>query len=176
MGLDVSADELQHAEPLAYDDTIVHDVTEPLHVERPFDIALSWQVLEHVRPLDCAFENLRHALRPGGTLLTQLSGSYAAFSVLARIMPHALRVQAMRRFLGHPEELKFPTQYDRCYSRALKRMLSPWSSFEITAFYRGAPYFAAFRSLQRAYLVYESAVERRGLADLATHYLIVARR
>jgi len=176
VGLDISAQELGQAEPSAYDERIVHDVSEPLTVERRFDIAISWQVLEHVRPLDRAFENLRLALRPGGTLLAQLSGSYAAFSVLARVIPHGLRVRAMTRFLGHPEELKFPTQYDRCHARALRQMLAPWSSVEIVPFYRGADYLRAFRPLQRAYLAYETAVERRSIEDLATHYLVVARR
>jgi SAM-dependent methyltransferase len=175
VGLDISAQELDQAEPRAYDEKIVQDVGRPLIVERPFDIVISWQVLEHVHELDRAFENLRLALRPGGTLLAQLSGSYAAFALLARVMPHRLRVWAMTRFLGHPEELKFPTHYDRCYSRALRAMLSSWSSVEIVSFYRGAGYFGAFRPLQVAYLAYEAAIERRALENLATHYLVVAR-
>jgi SAM-dependent methyltransferase len=176
VGLDISAAELDQAEPGAYEEKIVQDVSKPSSLGRPFDVVISWQVLEHVRPLDRAFENLRLALRPGGTLLAQLSGSYAAFSLAARIVPHPVRVWAMARFLGHPQELKFPTQHHRCHARGLKQMLSSWSSVEIIAFYRGADYFRAFRPLQRAYLAYEAAVERRALDNLATHFLVVARR
>jgi SAM-dependent methyltransferase len=175
VGLDISAEELNESEPQAYDEKIVQDVSKPLSVERPFDIAMSWQVLEHVRPLDRAFENLRLVLRPGGTLLAPLSGYYAAFSLLARVMPHTLRVWAMTRFLAHPEELKFPTHYDHCNSRALRQMLSSWSRVEIVPFYRGADYFRAFRPVQRAYLAYEAVIERHALESLATHYLVVAR-
>jgi hypothetical protein len=47
---------------------------------------------------------------------------------------------------------------------------------EIVPFYRGAPYFRFSRPLQRAYLAYESAIERHDRRNLATHYLVVAKR
>jgi hypothetical protein len=43
-------------------------------------------------------------------------------------------------------------------------------------FYRGATYFKFSRPLMRAYLAYESTIERRRAANLATHYLVVAKR
>jgi len=55
-------------------------------------------------------------------------------------------------------------------------MLSPFSAVEIVPFYRGAPYFGFWRPLQRAYLAYESAIERRERRNLATHYLVIATR
>ncbi len=176
VGLDIAAEQLESAEDLAYDDTIVHDITRPIRTECPFEIAISWQVLEHVCPLDRALENVRSVLRPEGTLLAHLSGSYAAFALLARILPHSARVRLMTRFLGHPAELKFPTRYDRCHARALADMMSEWSHVEIIPFYRGATYFGMLRTLQRAYLAYESTIERCRVQNLATHYLIVARR
>ena len=176
VGLDVSASELAAAAPGAYDEAIVHDVGRPFEWKEEFDVVVSWQVLEHVHPLDAAFENLRRALRPGGTLLAHLSGSLAPFSVAARVLPHPLRVRAMKGLLGHHEEEKFPVRYDRCHHRALERMLAPWSSTTIIPFYRGATYLSFSRPLQRAYLAYESFAERRRLLDLATHYLVVARR
>lgn len=178
VGLDISQRELDCAGEGAYDRSIVHDVTVPLRLgaEPPFDVVISWQVLEHVKPIDRAFENLRQLTRPGGTMLAQISGSFAAFALLARIVPHDLRVRAMERFLGHPEELKFPTHYDRCYARALERVLAPWSSVTLQPYYRGAVYFGMSRPLQRAYLCYESMAERRGMRNLATHYLVAAQR
>jgi len=61
-------------------------------------------------------------------MLAQLSGSFSGFALLARVVPHRLRVWAMARYLGHPEEEKFPTYYDHCYAGALERMLASWSS------------------------------------------------
>ena len=176
VGLDSSEAELRAAGPGAYDEIVAQDVTRPLGREGEFDVVVSWQVLEHVRPLDAALENLRRSLRPGGTLLAQVSGSFAGFAIAGRVLPHAVRVRLMARLLGHREEEKFPTYYDRCHHRALERMLRQWSSATVVPFYRGATYLSFSRPLQRAYLAYESFVARRELLDLATHYLIVARR
>jgi SAM-dependent methyltransferase len=176
VGLDIEETELAAAAPGAYDEGVVADITQPLGRDGEFDVVLSWQVLEHVSPLASAFENLRAAMRPGGTLLAQLTGSNAGFALLGRLMPHALRVRIATRLLGHKEEEKFPTRYDRSSYSSLERMLSTWSAVEIVPFYRGAPYFGFWRPAQRAYLAYESAIERRGRRNLATHYLVIAKR
>jgi hypothetical protein len=82
----------------------------------------------------------------------------------------------MARYLGHKEEQKFPTRYDRCTERSIRSMLAAWSSVEIVPYYRAAPYFGMARPVQRLYLVYENAVARRNVTALATHYLIIAHR
>jgi SAM-dependent methyltransferase len=175
LGLDVSGEELAAAPPGAYDATYVHDIVAPLGLVHGIDAIISWQVLEHVDSLPDALANLRAMLRPGGTLLAQLSGSFAAFALAARVMPHRVRVLAMARLLGHAEEQKFATRFDRCHARALRRLLAGWESSELVAFYRGAPYFGFSRPLQRAYLAYENLIAARAVEELATHYLVVAR-
>ena len=117
VGLDIEPDELDAAGPGAYDESIVGDITAPLGRDQEFDLILSWQVLEHVSPLADAFENLRHSLRPGGTMLAQLTGSNAAFAVFGRLLPHRLKLWVATRLLGHKEEEKFPTRYDRSSRR-----------------------------------------------------------
>ena len=174
LGLDISAEELSAAGSAAYDVSFVHDIAEPLADLRNVDVIVSWQVLEHVASLPRALANLRAMLRPGGTLLAQTSGSFAAFALVARAMPHRLRVKALTRFLGHLEEDKFPTYYDHCTARALRRLLSGWEWSEIVSFYRGAPYFSMSRPLQRLYLAYEDFIATRGWENLATHYLLMA--
>jgi SAM-dependent methyltransferase len=175
LGLDISAAELEAASPGAYDATYVHDIASPLIELRGVDLIISWQVLEHVASLPATLTNLRGMLRPGGTLIAQLSGTFAAFALAARVMPHRVRVTAMARLLGHIEEQKFPTHYDHCHARAIRRLLSGWSASELVPFYRGAPYFGFSRPLQRAYLAYENVIESRSLENLATHYLLIAR-
>ena len=176
VGLDIEPEEIEAAGRDAYDEAIVGDVTAPLNRDGEFDLVLSWQVLEHVSPLAGAFANLRDSLRPGGTMIAQLTGSNAAFAVFGRLLPHRVKVWVATRLLGHREEEKFPTRYDRSSRRSLARMLEPWSEVEIVPFYRGAPYLKFSRPLMRAYLAYESAIERRDAANLATHYLIIAKR
>jgi SAM-dependent methyltransferase len=175
LGLDISAAELEAAGAEAYDATYVHDIAEPLGALRDVDVIISWQVLEHVSTLPRALANLRAMLRPGGTMLAQTSGRFAAFALAARVMPHWLRVKALTRYLGHLEEDKFPTRYDHCTARALANLLGDWESREIVPFYRGAPYFSMSRPLQRTYLAYEDFIAARGWANLATHYLLIAR-
>jgi 2-polyprenyl-6-hydroxyphenyl methylase/3-demethylubiquinone-9 3-methyltransferase len=176
VGLDIEAEEIAAAGPDAYDDTIVGDVTAPLQRDEDFDLILSWQVLEHVSSLADALENLRRTLRPEGTLLAQLTGSNAAFAVLGRLLPHRAKLWVATRLLDHKEEEKFPTRYDHSSRRALEHLLGPWGEVEIVPFYRGATYFKFSRPLMRAYLAYESAIERRKATNLATHYLVVAKR
>jgi SAM-dependent methyltransferase len=175
LGLDICAAELAAAVPGSYDRVYEHDIATPLPGLCEVDLIISWQVLEHVSSLPAALCNLRAMLREGGTLLAQLSGSFALFALAARAMPHRLRVRAMERWLGHAEELKFPTRYDHCHARALRRALRVFGDFELVCFYRGAPYLAFSRPLQRLYLRYEDLIAARGVEDLATHYLIVAR-
>jgi SAM-dependent methyltransferase len=176
VGLDIESAELDAAAPGAYDEGVVADITKPLERDGEFDVIVSWQVLEHVSPLKDALENLRAALRPGGTLLAQLTGSNAAFALGGRLVPPKARVWLATHVLGHQEEEKFETRYDRSSYKALEAMLSDWSEVEIVPFYRGAPYFGFWRPIQRAYLAYESAIERRQRRNLATHYLVTATR
>jgi SAM-dependent methyltransferase len=176
VGLDAAAGELAAAPPGAYDETIVHDITRPLAPTAAFDLVISWQVLEHVDSLAAALETMRGALKPGGMLLAQLSGRYAAFAVLARLLSHRIRVYLLGRRLGHAQEEKFPVRYDHCTARDLERLLEPWGSREIIPFYRGATYLSELRLLQRVYLAYESALAGRDARNYATHYLIIAKR
>jgi len=70
----------------------------------------------------------------------------------------------------------FPAFYDRCSARALHQVTAGWEHVEIEPLYRGANYFHFSAVLTRTYLVYENIVHRAGLANLATHYLLTARR
>jgi SAM-dependent methyltransferase len=175
-GLDISDSELRAAPDGAYDELLVHDVTRPLEREGEFDVAISWQALEHVDCVPAALENLRRSLRIGGTLVAQLTGRYALFALISRLVPHRARVWALSRWLDQPSAEKFPTRYDHCSARALERLLAPWSEHLVVPFYRGASYLSPLRPIQQAYLVYESALARRDARNLATHYLIIAKR
>lgn len=176
VGTDIDADELAAAPSGSYDLEIAADATRPLPIEERFDVILSWQVLEHVDSMAAALRAAYDALDDGGTLVAQLSGSRAAFALLARALPHRVRVLAMTRLLGHVEEEKFPTRYDACTDKDLRALLAGWSAVEIVPFYRGASYFRFSRPLLRAYLAYENSIARRDVRGLATHYLIVATR
>lgn len=177
VGLDVSERELRLAGDDAYDEIVVADITTPdPGLAQRFDLALSWQVLEHVRPLDRAFANIHSYLRPGGVVVAQLSGKFSAFAVLNQLIPNRVGVRLLDRLLGRDPGTVFPAYYDRCYASALARMLAGWSDVRIVPRFGGANYFAFSQTGQRLYLRYEDWAMRSGRENLATHYLVVVRK
>ena len=83
VGLDISRGELELAPAGSYDELRVADITQSsAHLEGSCDLALSYQVLEHVKPLPQALEQIRLTLRPGGVFVGQLSGTFSVFGLL----------------------------------------------------------------------------------------------
>lgn len=177
VGLDLLAAELAAAPPGSYDETVASDVTTlvPELVER-FDAVVSWQVLEHVKPLDEAFENLRRYLRPGGQLVAQFSGTFGLFGLLNRLVPARITPLLLERLFDRPRSTTFPAYYDRCWASALTRIGQSWSSFEVIPRHEGAGYFAFSRHVQASYLAYEEWAVQKGHANLASYYLVLATR
>lgn len=177
VGLDLSIEELLAAPPGSYDEVRAADVTRlvPPLVDR-FDAIVSWQVLEHVKPLRFAFENLRSYLRPGGTLVAHFSGTFGLFGLLSRAVPTRLTPALLERMFDRPRATTFPTHFDRCWASALAEMGECWSSFEVIPRHEGAKYFGFSRHAQALYLAYEEWAGRSGHANLASYYLVVATR
>lgn len=179
VGLDLSAGELAAADPGAYDEAVVSDITQPVpDLQGRFDLAVSWQVLEHVRPLDHAIENIATYLRPGGTLVALFSGTWSAFGVANKLIPDRVGSELVGRVMRRKNSDRpvFPAHYDRCYDSALRRLFADWGAVRIEPYFRGATYFHFAPPLQRLYLAYENLISRRPMPNLATHYLVVATR
>lgn len=177
VGLDVSGNELARAGAGAYDETIVGDVSTALpSLAGRFDLAISWQVLEHVSSMRGALATQRAALAPGGRMVALLSGTWAVFALAARVIPYRMSTQLQARLLGIAPEEKFPTRYDGCTDRALRRLLEEggWASWEIVPRYKAGGYLRFSRALQRLYLVYENWAAYAPRVDLATHYIVDA--
>jgi SAM-dependent methyltransferase len=175
VGIDISAEELERAGPDAYDDAAVSDVTKlvPGYVDG-FDLVLSWQVLEHVKPLDDAIANFRSYLRPGGTLVAEMSGTFSAFGMANRVLPHRLGRWLAPKLAGREEGSVFPAHYHHCYAGAFEDMAWDWTSWQTIPRYLGAFYFGFARPLQAAYVGYEEWARVAGHRNLATHYVIHA--
>jgi SAM-dependent methyltransferase len=177
VGLDLSERELMAAPPGSYDRAIVGDVVERRpSLEGCADLVVSWAVLEHVAPLGDAISNIYHYLRPGGLFVAQLSGGRSAFALINRMIPHRLAKGAMKRLLGRDPASVFPAPYDGCTFSALSQTLAYWSDVRIVPRYRGAQYFGFLPPLQSLYVRIEDLIVRGDHKDLATHYLVVARR
>lgn len=174
-GLDVSRAELERAPAGSYDELHVADVVQRVpELQGRFDLVVSWQVLEHVKPLAAALDNIRSYLRPGGRAVVQLSGRFSVFGLINMVIPQRLGILAMQRLLNRDPETVFPAYYDRCTYYGLVDMLGNWSEIEIVPRYNGAGYLSFFAPAQRAYLWYEDWACRNERQNLATHYLVTA--
>ncbi len=176
-GLDILATELGLAPAGSYDELIVGDISrrQP-ELVGGFDLIVSFQMLEHVDGLDRAIANMVEYLRPGGHLVAQLSGSFASYSLIARVVPHSMARRIQSRLYGRAPETVFPAHYDRCYDSALRRMIPAGASADIVPQWIAAPYFKFSRTLQSAYIAYEEWARRGGRANLAPYYLLTVRK
>jgi len=177
VGNDISAGELALAPEGSYDDTVAADIRrfEPT-LESAFDLVVSFQVLEHVRPLAPALENLRRYLRPGGRLVAQLSGTFGAYSLIARVTPRRVTEWAQLRLYGREPETVFRPRYDRCWASALDRAMDLWDEATVTPLWIAEPYFHFSPVLRSAYVTYEEWARRSGHRNLAPYYLLEAVR
>jgi SAM-dependent methyltransferase len=177
VGLDISRTELESAPPGSYDDIVVSDATtlRPELADQ-FDLVVSFQVLEHIKTVDIAFENLRRYLKPGGVLVTQFSGRYSVFGIANRALPHKVAVEVLVRLLHKDREKIFPAYYDHCTYPALREILSTWSESEIVPLYIAGQYFDFSRVAKATYIGLEEQLYRRDVRKLATYYIVRAAR
>jgi SAM-dependent methyltransferase len=178
VGLDLSREELEKAGPGGYDEMVEADLTLPIESFRDsFDLIVSFQVMEHVKPLDVAIENLRTYLRPGGRLIAQMSGKFSAFGLINQALPGKAGLWVLTHLVGKSPSEVFPAYYHRCWQSALERALEPWSGHEIVPLHVGAvPYWKFSKTLQAFYVGYEEWACRGGHDNLASYYVIDAVR
>jgi SAM-dependent methyltransferase len=177
VGLDVSESELAAAPAESYDDVCVTDVNHLQHeLEGKFDVVLSWQVLEHVKPLATAVEHMRAYLKPGGVMASQLSGSFSLFGIVNKVVPTRLGVWAMRRLLDRDPDTVFPAHYDGCHYDALRSLRDNWTAWEVCPRFKGGGYFSFAKPVYWTYLKYENAACRHAWNNLASHYIVTGTR
>ncbi|MBA3777964.1 MAG: methyltransferase domain-containing protein [Chloroflexi bacterium] len=175
VGLDLSAKELQAAPTGSYDEMVTGDISHRVpELEDRFDLVLSFQVFEHVKPLESAMENVRSYLRPGGRALLHLSGAFSVFGILNRLLPHGVGIFLLKHLVGRDPDTIFPAHYDRCWYRALKQLGGHWSYFEVLPRWRGASYFGFSRVVRAVYVTYEEWTVRSRQVNLAPYYLVDA--
>lgn len=173
VGLDVVAEELSAAPGDAYDEVHVGDIARfDDGLTDRFDVATGCHVLEHVRSVPAALENLHRYLRPGGRLMMLFACTFSAHAAANRMLPEALGV----RLLDRPPDSKFPAVYDHCWPSALRGAMTEWSDLEIVPLFLGAHYFARWPLLQHLFLRYENWAQRSYREQLASHLLLLARR
>ena len=177
VGLDLSAAELADAPRGSYDEGVVSDVVafRPELADR-FDLALSMMVFEHVRPLPAALDNIHAYLRPGGALVALTSGTFAPFALANRLLPAGLSRAIQKTLLGKNPATIFPAHYDRCWDSALRKALANWGEVQVIPLYLGATYLNFAPPLRSVYLLYEEWTRRGNHRNLASHYVLHAKK
>jgi SAM-dependent methyltransferase len=177
VGLDLTEAELRQAPAGSYDSTVTADVTsfQP-ELTEAFDLIVCFQVLEHVRPLATAFDNMRRYLRPGGSLVAQFSGTFSVFGLANRIVPQWAIQRLVNRALAGHGYMTFPAYYDRCWQTAIEDLLQPWSRVEVSPYYAGLGYFQSWAPLRAGYVAWEEWCLAHQWDNLAPYYVVDATR
>lgn len=177
VGLDIDIAELQRAGAEVYDEHVVGDITTADRSrEERFDLVVSRFLLEHVKPIAAALENMRRALKPGGQLVSLVPGRFAPFAMANQVLPEVATQKLLQRTMDRDPRSVFPAYYDRCWHSALEGLLAGWSSAEVTPVYASAQYLEFSKVLQAGYLGLEELTLRAGRANLAPYYVVRAKR
>lgn len=177
VGLDISAAELAAAPAGSYDETHVANVeTNVAGVSGHFDLIVSWQVLEHVEDMEATLATLRDYLRPGGRMVLEFTGKWSIPGILGRILPQRLGRWGLVHLVGRTPEGIFPARFDRCSASELRRLLEHDRDVRIVPRFSGADYFRWLPPLRWLWKRVEDLMIRGGHDDLASYYLVVARR
>jgi hypothetical protein len=131
-----------------------------------------------VRSLETAVENCRLYLKEDGTMVTQFSGRFSYFAIANQLIPHALTRRLGRVLAAREPHTIFPAFYNKCWYSAVEKLMSNWSEVDIRPIYTGAGYLdrKPFDLVAPAYLAYENWTERHCHKNLASHYIVVARK
>jgi hypothetical protein len=70
----------------------------------------------------------------------------------------------------------FPAHYDHCDERGLHQAFSCWDKVHVIPLWHGADYFARVPGLRALYVRYENWALAGGHGNLATHYVVAARK
>lgn len=100
------------------------------------DVAVSWDVLEHVARPDAALAELARVIRPGGLIVLGLPNILSAKGIVTRLTPWRVHVWVYRYLLGDPTagtgaSDQFPTTMGLELRRAGLRKLAAALGLEI---------------------------------------------
>lgn len=178
VAVDISADELAMNDDVS--EKRVADVAAGLPMpDACVDLIVSRALLEHVRGVPAAIGHMGRVLKPGGVALHLVPCRYSLFGMVARALPFGPLVRFVHVVMPWTRgNVEFPVVYDHCYPRALEEAFrsAGFSEMETWITWAQPGYFEAAYPAFLLHAVYEWAVRRLGLRDLAAYVVIRAIR
>ncbi len=114
IGLDISQEELHHAPPGNYDETIVADIM-TYHGKGDGDLVICNAVLEHVPDVESALQGIASLLQPGGMALVFVPSRSAIYARLNLLLPESLKKWLLYTLFPHTRNYQgFKSFYHRC--------------------------------------------------------------
>lgn len=174
VGMDEDPGELERAAGF-YDQTIEGDITrhDP-SLDGSFDLVVSWQVFEHVRAPRDAYRNIHRYLKPGGHYAGRLTGRYALFAMMNRVLPMALTRWLLVHLTGRKPDSVFRAFYQDATLGRLRDIFGSWEHYEIRPEFDGREYFEFSRVAAAANRLYLRFARRD--PRLASYYTVLARK
>jgi hypothetical protein len=93
-----------------------------------------------------------------------------------RVVPQWAIQKLVNRILPGHSYVTFPAYYDRCWQRAIEKLLESWSSTEVVPYYAGLGYFNSLAPLRAGYLAWEEWAMAHRWGNLAPYYIVDATR
>jgi SAM-dependent methyltransferase len=176
VGVDLSLEAM--AENDALDEKRIADVVNALpFAPEEVDLVVSRSVMEHLSDVERFFANSATVLKPGGYTIHVFPCRYAPFAIANRMLPNRWTSRLMAYL--HPSNVSgFPAYYDQCYYNAAWRLCAKngLEMVEARLSYYSSDYYSFFFPLFALSLLYEIALKRIGVRNLAADLLIVARK
>jgi ubiquinone/menaquinone biosynthesis C-methylase UbiE len=177
VAVDISSEELSHNEDV--DRRIVADATKLPFASDSVDVVCSRSVVEHLPDVDRFLAEAHRVLRPGGLAVSFFPSKNAPYALIKRALPHSVGRRLMHLVKPYTKDfLGFPTYYQRCTLRAMKRALrrQGFETVETRVSYYQADYFKFLLPLYILNLAFELVAKKTRCTPLAASVLIVARK
>ena len=178
VAVDISADEL--ALNRDADETCVANVADSLpFADASIDLLLSRTVLEHVKGVRSAAENMARVLRPGATTVHLVPGRYSLFGTAARLLPFD-RLLSLLHFVAPDSrgQVEFDVEYDQCHPSAMRDAFvdAGFRHVTIDTCWSQSGYFHAVPPLFLAVSLYDALMRRLNVRPLAAYMIVTAVR
>jgi ubiquinone/menaquinone biosynthesis C-methylase UbiE len=142
-------------------------------------LVTSRTLLEHVRGVPSAVENIGRVTAPGGRSIHLVPCRNSLFALAARVVPWRVAKRVLDRLVPSAKGVvEFEPFYDHCEPRTLRRLFEDagFDEVRVTVCWSQADYFQSLFPVFLAAWGYQALLRRFGVERLAAYAIVDARR